>query len=420
MKELHLAATEWIVLDSLPFNMLQGEGFKRFIKKIDPKFRIPNNKTIKNIIADKYSIQKTKIKKLINDTCVTATITTDLWTSRSKEGYIGVTCHWLSPNFEPIDILLAIERMTYPHTNEIILNYLKNLVEEFELSNKIICGVTDNGSNMQKAFDIWEGVERLPCTAHTLQLSINKALITIKWDLLEKILTFICASFLELISSDDETDIDSNSDDEQEENPQSSNPPPRPNLDNVAITFQQKIYESLFDYWDQTSNIGLLATLLDPRLKKMVLFDCEARTSTIEKLNDLYLELKYIEEQDNHSSSSTLSSQVTKVSPFFESIFGNINNEESEFSEVDRYLDVRLTPVAQPNENPWTWWNMRRTEFSILSKLANKYLSIPATSVPSERLFSDAGNQITSKRTRLSSEIVNKILFLKRNDFYCK
>jgi hypothetical protein len=180
MNELHLAVTEWVVLDSLPFNMLHGEGFKRFVKKIDPKFRVPNNKTIKNIIADKYSIQKTKIKKLIEDTCVTATITTDLWTSRSKEGYIGVTCHWLSPDFEPIDILLAIEKMPYPHTNEIILNYLKNLVDEFGLSNKIICGVTDNGSNMQKAFDRWEGVERLPCTAHTLQLSINKALVTIK------------------------------------------------------------------------------------------------------------------------------------------------------------------------------------------------------------------------------------------------
>lgn len=180
MKDLHLVTTEWIVLDSLPFNVLQGEGFKKFIKKLDPKFRVPNNKTIKNIIADKYSIQKTQIKNLIKDTCVTATITTDLWTSRSKEGYIGVTCHWLSPKFEPIDILLAIERIQYPHTNEIILDYLKNLVEEFGLSDKIICGVTDNGSNMRKAFDMWEGVERLPCTAHTLQLTINKALITIK------------------------------------------------------------------------------------------------------------------------------------------------------------------------------------------------------------------------------------------------
>ena len=50
----------------------------------------------------------------------------------------------------------------------------------------------------------------------------------------------------------------------------------------------------------------MTATLLDPRLKKIVLFDYETRTRTIEKLNDLYLELEYIEEQDRQFSQSTL------------------------------------------------------------------------------------------------------------------
>ncbi|CAH1768145.1 11743_t:CDS:2, partial [Entrophospora sp. SA101] len=122
-------------------------------------------------------------------------------------------------------------------------------------------------------------------------------------------------------------------DNDNDESQKKSNPPPRPNLNNIAMIFQQKIYESLFDYWNQTSDIGLLATLLDPRLKKMVLFDYETRTRTIEKLNELYLELKYVEEQDRQSSCISSSSQATKVSPFFESIFGNLNDEESELSE---------------------------------------------------------------------------------------
>ncbi len=47
--------------------------------------------------------------------------------------------------------------------------------------------------------------------------------------------------------------------------------------------------------------------------------------------------------------------------------------------------------------------------------MAMKYLSISATSIPSERLFSDANNLVTPQRTRLDSSIINKIMFLKRN-----
>jgi len=44
--------------------------------------------------------------------------------------------------------------------------------------------------------------------------------------------------------------------------------------------------------------------------------------------------------------------------------------------------------------------------------LAKKYLSVVATSVPCERLFSEAGQVISQKRNRLSPDRVNQLLFL--------
>ena len=41
------------------------------------------------------------------------------------------------------------------------------------------------------------------------------------------------------------------------------------------------------------------------------------------------------------------------------------------------------------------------------------YHAIPATSAPSERVFSMAGNLISKKRTRISSENVRYVLFLR-------
>jgi len=50
-----------------------------------------------------------------------------------------------------------------------------------------------------------------------------------------------------------------------------------------------------------------------------------------------------------------------------------------------------------------------------LSRLAKKYLAVYACSTASERLFSDAGNLLTVKRTRMSPTLFKKIIFLKKN-----
>ena len=47
-----------------------------------------------------------------------------------------------------------------------------------------------------------------------------------------------------------------------------------------------------------------------------------------------------------------------------------------------------------------------------LSALACKYLGSPATSVPCERLFSEAGNIVTKKRAALTSDNVNRLVCL--------
>ena len=50
-----------------------------------------------------------------------------------------------------------------------------------------------------------------------------------------------------------------------------------------------------------------------------------------------------------------------------------------------------------------------------LAVQARVYLAIPATSVPSERLFSSAGNVFTKKRNRLNQNNLHNILFLREN-----
>ena len=80
--------------------------------------------------------------------------------------------------------------------------------------------------------------------------------------------------------------------------------------------------------------------------------------------------------------------------------------------EITNYLSL---PIALETENPLTWWQSQLQMFPKLSKIVRKYLAIPATSVSSERLFSDAGNLINTKRTNLDTKLVGQLLFLKKN-----
>src|SRR6266498_4855564 len=162
--ELKKVTTEWLVTDSLPFNVIYGKGYRKMIQRFDPAFIFPSNKSIKKDLAIAYQKGVLALKELISVTCETASITTDLWTVRSNDGYIGVTLHWLFSDFEIYDVILAVEKMEYPHTSERIKEYLNKKIEEFELTGKIVCAITNNRANMKKAIRIWDNVKRLPCS----------------------------------------------------------------------------------------------------------------------------------------------------------------------------------------------------------------------------------------------------------------
>ena len=92
-------------------------------------------------------------------------------------------------------------------------------------------------------------------------------------------------------------------------------------------------------------------------------------------------------------------------------------------SEIARHLAslgndlirYRSLPLLDMTENPFLWWKEHRVAMPYLAVLAAKYLSGPATSVDSERLFSDGGQIISNLRNRVTPENAETLMFLSAN-----
>ncbi|KAL1426649.1 hypothetical protein MTO96_018121 [Rhipicephalus appendiculatus] len=78
--------------------------------------------------------------------------------------------------------------------------------------------------------------------------------------------------------------------------------------------------------------------------------------------------------------------------------------------EINAYSEEAL---LKKDSDPCDWWRTVGTfRYPCLAKLCPKYLPIPATSVPSERAFSVAGEVVSVRRERLLPHHVEQLIFL--------
>jgi hypothetical protein len=190
------------------------------------------------------------------------------------------------------------------------------------------------------------------------------------------------------------------------------------NTQNLVNKVKLTLYAAMKYYWNNLiTSKALLPSLLDPRIKELSFVTISQRFETEEFLNNIYEQEKQLS-----SSTSTFSIQTNlrekEKSENYSSIFASFKKPvTSVTNEVTEYLALR--EISFEND-PLMWWMNQQEKFPVLSRLAKKYLGVYACSTSSERLFSEAGNLLTAKRTRMNPNLVQKIIFLKRNSMHLK
>lgn len=80
--------------------------------------------------------------------------------------------------------------------------------------------------------------------------------------------------------------------------------------------------------------------------------------------------------------------------------------------ELANYL---LEPTTDWESDPLVTWKELEKRFPLLASFAKKFLSVPATSVNSEQVFSAAGQLYDPLRSRMTPKTAEMLLFLNRN-----
>lgn len=493
---------QMVVKDMQPFSIVEDEGFRDYSKILNPRYALPSRRTLtRSMIPELYRVECARLSLQLEKAHSVA-ITTDSWTSRNNQSYLGVTAHFIDVDWKLHSAVLETAHMPTSHTSANLAAELKRIFQKWNIHLKIERIVTDNAANIVKAVRDLE-YPHLPCFAHTINLVVQDALkstvdvapiiakvksvvrffhhstsataklfefqqqhnrksmkliqeVETRWNstyymlqryseeqkMITLTLGWVERSDLILTSEENAT---------VEILIQALKPFEQVTLEmsgekftslSKVIPLQRGILECLsspsvkdlpivrnlrhnmssrFSFVEERT-VNATSTFLDPRMKKLAFsLDSGIKKAETEIFKDLS-KLESAQQTSHQKNPAPLQNTETpRKETGIWAVFDNkVQKHISQASvpvvrpqlELTRYNQEMLIPR---NQDPLQWWRENEAMFPLLKNVAKRYLCIPATSVPSERLFSKAGELISHRRNGLSPNNVDMVLFLNKN-----
>lgn len=513
-KQTTMFIARMIALDFQPYDIVENKGFQELIHHLQPQYNIPHRTTFsRTIVPELYKSTVDTLKAEMSADLGTGlesiTFTADMWTSRANQGYISLTCHYMTQGFAMKAFTLACTHMPESHTAVNIQSCLTAIVQEWapNLNSVPVYVVTDNGRNIRAAVRQMEWTP-LQCMGHTFQLAIKDAKdetpavsllckkaraivghykhsaqatqrlkdcqrrmelpstsliqdVDTRWNsehaMLSRLVQLKDAVSLEMATSETSVTCLSGSEwNAAESLVQILKPIADATIDlggqkygtlssaipflygaeqilkrysaieSEVVAFAKNLLKSLKSrfplYMEQKELV--LATLCDPRFKAIFFSTSYDHTRAVELLaaeiadrNRRIDSSQQSSRQELYCQPSTSSKDIPvtvwETVELLASQKSQCNNARPYSQEVEKYFNEPLLPRK---DDPLNYWKEHGAAlYPGIAKIALRYLPIPATEVPSERMFSTAGNTVTSRRENLKPAHVEQLVFLHDN-----
>ncbi|XP_077120980.1 zinc finger BED domain-containing protein 4 [Ranitomeya variabilis] len=160
----------------------------------------------------------------------------------------------------------------------------------------------------------------------------------------------------------------------------------------------------------------IFATLLDPRYKASLFAEEEAEEYKLGLIRELEI-------LNSTSDDTPVVNGCTKHSPpnhkddNIWSLMANIKRSKNLMEKLpeDIVLAYLEEEVLEHNCDPLTYWNLKKSSWPVLSKLAVRFLGCPPSVIPSEKLFNTSNESGSFNPSRLMMEHFEQLIFLKVN-----
>ena len=184
--------TTCIILHDLPFQFVEYKGVRAMLQYLLPSVELVSRNIAKADTLKLYKREKVKVRNMLQTCPGRISLTSDLWTSLTTDGYLCLTAHYIDKNWKLHKKILNFCFMPPPHTGIALSEKIFSLLSDWGIEEKIFSITLDNASSNDVSVDALQvqlnlrgllsyngEFFHLRCCAHILNLIVQNGLKSI-------------------------------------------------------------------------------------------------------------------------------------------------------------------------------------------------------------------------------------------------
>lgn len=153
------------------FSLIENEWFLEYSKCLQPLYNVPHNERLRDNIIPKFYAELVLTQKSLLSTIKYTSITADIWTIDNSQVYITVVAYFIHMN-QLHNKILSTKEIDLCRTSQSISNVMKTILNEWEITEKVVAVVCDNGISMKCTITEHLNLHYRACIVHTINISV--------------------------------------------------------------------------------------------------------------------------------------------------------------------------------------------------------------------------------------------------------